>query len=79
MPDEDVERMMRAVDELNARVASCHERVECPKCGAPVGMRCRRVQRPHYGAGPAPAGRPPGRELKHPHDERVRADGIPLR
>lgn len=71
--------MEAAVAELNERVANVHDEVECPRCGSPVGMRCRLVQRPHYGAGPAPAGRPPGRELKHSHAERLRAAGIALR
>lgn len=81
MSDEPTGRdaFVAAVEELRRRVASVHERVACPVCGAPVGERCRRVQRAHTGAGPAPAGLPPGVPLKSAHNERLRADGIPDR
>lgn len=60
----------RAAAELNARVASCFERVDCPRCGALVGEACRRMI---GGVGHR------RRHNKHPHTERIRADGIPLR
>jgi hypothetical protein len=58
------------------RHATCHERVACPYCGAPVGQRCVRVNAAvapwgryaHVG----PDGAPP--PLKHPHRERIRRD-----
>lgn len=46
----------RRVAEMNARIASCHERVACPKCGAEVGVRCWTPAR--------------SRHTKHPHRER---------
>lgn len=70
------ERHMEVVRRLNERVATAHERVACPKCFAPVGVQCRRV------TNESRDGRQPDRtrpELKHSHDERLRADGIPLR
>jgi hypothetical protein len=45
-PPADVEAaLLAAADEANARIATCHERVACPKCGAPIGRRCRRLPR----------------------------------
>lgn len=73
-PGEEYQRHMEVVRELNERVATVHERVACPKCGAVVGDRCHRVGTaylPGY-KGYAP---PP---LKHLHAERLRAGGIPL-
>lgn len=53
-------------------VATVHERVACPKCNAQRGEPCRAM--PHgYRIAPM------GRRLKHPHAERLRADGIPDR
>lgn len=49
-------RLMAAADEANARIASCHEEVACPKCLAPVGVKCTNLRG--------------GSELKHPHRER---------
>jgi hypothetical protein len=54
---------------LNERVRTAHERVPCPVCSAPVRQVCCRM----------PAGYPWGNSLKHPHDARLRADGILLR
>lgn len=55
----------RAADELNERVRTCHERVRCPRCRQPAGQRC--LHATHL------------TPLKHSHEERIRADGIPLR
>lgn len=68
--------MEEAVRELNERVASVHERVGCPKCWAPVGVRCCAMPA-GYVIGVRGGGR--GRTLKSPHAERLRADGIALR
>ena len=43
MSDDIVQRMERVADELNRRIRTCHERLACPKCGAPVGELCRRL------------------------------------
>jgi hypothetical protein len=56
-------RAARAADEANERIRTCHERVACPRCGAPVGGRCFDVR----DRGKHPAWR---RALKHPHRER---------
>lgn len=59
----------RAVEE---RIATCHERVVCPRCVAPVGERCIRARRDgRFSLLDQP--------LKHSHAERLRADGISLR
>src|SRR5207244_3378441 len=34
------EAMRRRAAALNARVASCHETVACPRCSAPRGLPC---------------------------------------
>lgn len=62
--------------ELERRVATVHERVACPKCGAVVGDRCHRVGTMYL---PGYDGYAPPPSLKHPHAERLRAGGIPLR
>lgn len=59
-------RLERAAQELDRRARTVHERVGCPTCHAPAGARCRRLGR----------GRP---ELKHSHQARLTADGIPIR
>lgn len=65
-------RMDEAIAKMQERIDSCHERVACPKCAAPAGARCCRM--------PAGYSLPHIRkETKHPHDERLRADGIFLR
>jgi hypothetical protein len=40
-PDPVEQALIAAAEELNARIANCHEEVDCPKCGAPVGEQCR--------------------------------------
>jgi hypothetical protein len=60
------------VAEQKKRVATVHERVACPRCQAPLGKRCRRMPL-GYGIGITPGY---GREMKYPHDERLRSDGI---
>jgi hypothetical protein len=62
-----VRRMEAAAAELRRRVQTVHERVACPKCLAPVGVRCVRANG---------QGTPGTKPLKHPHVERLRADGI---
>jgi hypothetical protein len=59
----------RRAAELVERQRTAHERVACPKCGQPVGERCKRLSARHMA-------RP---SLKHSHRERLRADGIELR
>jgi hypothetical protein len=85
-------RAAAAVEELNRRVESCHERVACPTCHAPVGDRCVRkgtCARPILWYGPNGWDEKMNAEeqrrldelprLKHPHEARIRADGIALR
>lgn len=48
--------MLRAANEANARIATVHERRDCPTCGAKIGERCRHVGN--------------GRELTRPHERR---------
>lgn len=62
-PDEKAtfRRMFAAADDLIERIATCHERVACPRCGAPVGQRCRALPKNV-------------RATKHPHDERWRQE-----
>lgn len=62
-------------DQLVQRQQTVHERVPCPKCGAPVGERCRSMPR---GYRPLDAGQR-GRTLKSSHRWRLTADGIHLR
>ena len=69
-------RHMEVVRRLNERVATAHERVDCPTCWAPRGVKCCAMPA-GYVVGPRGGGR--GRELKHAHDARLRADGIALR
>lgn len=63
------EELERRADELVERQRTVHERVACPRCSAPVSVRCKRM-------GNARQSRLP---LKHPHVERLRADGMELR
>lgn len=63
----DERAVRRAVDELQTRIESCHERVPCPKCGAQRGERCHSLAR-------RSTAKP--REVKHPHRERW---GVPFR
>jgi hypothetical protein len=69
----DFERLAeRVAAELRRRVQTVHKRQPCPRCGAPVDVRCRSMP-----AGWRPSDeRGSGRPLKHPHAERLRADGI---
>lgn len=67
--DEFEQRVARAVEALEERIATVHERVACPKCGAQVRWKCRR-------AGTASRMSP---ALKHSHRERLLADGVQLR
>lgn len=60
-------RMLLAAAEANARIASCHEEVACPKCHAPAGTKCVRALRQFAARGIFATGQP---TLKHPHRER---------
>lgn len=68
----DRSRVEQAIAEHQRLVATVHERVACPRCGAPVGLRCRALPR---GYRPLDV---PGRvrTLETPHKQRLRADGI---
>lgn len=62
-----VEDALRAAaEEADARIASCHERVACPKCHAPVGLPCRRALRQFVASGIYAIGQP----VVGPHRER---------
>lgn len=39
------EKLLDDVDAMNARIASCYQRVPCPRCGSPTGERCYRMPR----------------------------------
>lgn len=67
--DETATRIDAAVAALNERIATAHERVACPKCGAPAGHQCVSVAKGRHVRSP----------LKHSHRERLHADGISLR
>lgn len=60
-------RMTEAAEAANERIRTCHERVACPKCGAPVGTKCRAMPR---GYRPLDLGDRAARELKSPHRQR---------
>jgi hypothetical protein len=80
-PEEDFEApdlmaaLKASIDAAQERIATCHERVDCPKCWAPTGVRCRALPA-GYVIGVRGGGS--GRTLKHSHAERLRADGIAL-
>jgi hypothetical protein len=59
--------LIAAADAANERVTRCHEVVTCPKCSAPVGVKCRAMPA-GYVVGPRGGGS--GRELRNPHRER---------
>lgn len=62
-------------------IDTCHERVACPKCGAPVGERCHKLSsRPARDAPLAMRERSsptPPVEAKNPHEERWRQEVPP--
>lgn len=65
--DAEFERqMLRFVEAARRRQETVHERVGCPRCKVGVGERCHNLS----------GGRRRGEVLKHPHRERLRADGI---
>lgn len=74
MPDIDGTEaaLLAAAAQANRRIETCHERVACPACGAPIGSRCVRLTR---------AGTPTksAATLKHPHTKRFELDGTPRR
>ncbi|MET0601862.1 MAG: HAD domain-containing protein [Baekduia sp.] len=51
--------MLAQIDRTAELIASCHERVPCPRCEAEIGQRCCNVRRGFEGT-----------RLKHPHKER---------
>lgn len=55
-PEDICAAMLRRADEINARIATVHDRKACPTCRAKVGERCRHVGN--------------GREIKRPHEAR---------
>jgi hypothetical protein len=61
------EQLERVARELVERQETVHERVACPRRQAAAGERCRKVRRD---------GTPSQSVVKHPHRERLRADGI---
>jgi predicted RNA-binding Zn-ribbon protein involved in translation (DUF1610 family) len=61
--------LMAAADRLSERVATVHERHQCPRCGMPEGVRCIAMRAGGFS-------REPAVEVKHPHMERLREDGI---
>ena len=40
-----LDALFSAAAEVDERVRTAHERVACPKCSAPVGVRCCRMPR----------------------------------
>ncbi len=69
-------RIMRErAAELVERQRTVHERVACPRCEAPIGERCVRAS----GRGWTQTDAGGIYALKHPHAERLQADGIELR
>lgn len=62
-----VDQLQREADKLDERVKTVYRRVGRPACGAPAGLPCTRL-----GAAGARSRTP----LKHPHRERLRADGL---
>ena len=56
MTDPTEAALLEAAAEAERRIATCHERVACPRCRAPVGSRCRSMLS--------------GVVTKHPHRER---------
>jgi hypothetical protein len=71
--DRFLESMEAAVARDAQRRATVHERVACPKCEAPRGARCHR---PATSRATRDVGYLLFKPLKHPHRERLRADGI---
>lgn len=63
--------LLRAADLLSERIATVHERRDCPTCLMPRGVKCIRMR---HGLSVEPA-----TELKHPHNSRIGSDGINLR
>ncbi len=61
------EALEAAAARLIERQATVHKRVACPRCGAQRGYRCFDLRTHIF------------RHAKHPHVERLRADGIPPR
>lgn len=63
--------LMDVLRRLAERSRTVHERVECPRCSAPVGEVCRAMPKGYVGS---TAGN--GRRLRDSHEARRRADGI---
>lgn len=43
VPDDVFVALIAAAEDAAERIRTCHERVACPKCDAPIGERCRRM------------------------------------
>lgn len=64
----DIEQAMNdAIAAIEQRIATVHERHPCPACQRQTGERCTHI------------GRAATKPLRHPHQARLRLDGIPLR
>jgi hypothetical protein len=59
------DRLLAEVERRHRLIETCHERRACPKCGEPVGSRCKSLGRVR-------------KETKHPHKERFEME-VPLR
>lgn len=68
--DEMEARLLAAAEAANEKIRTCHERVACPRCGAPVGKRCTKLSSKSYRSADPGLGRIPAIETKHPHEER---------
>jgi hypothetical protein len=64
MTDDIVKRLERVAEEMNRRISTVHNRLDCPRCRAPRFERCRAMPRGYHGMDPS------GRELAHSHRER---------
>lgn len=62
--------MAQTVAELNEKIATCHERRACPRCGAELGERCHNLTRVSSSTRTWP--------VKNPHRERWSQE-VPVR
>jgi hypothetical protein len=69
------EALMRAAADSIEKVRTCHERVSCPRCSAPIGAKCRSMP---LGWVAGLRGGRGGRELLHAHKERWQQE-VPAR
>jgi hypothetical protein len=64
------DRIDQIVSRINHKIETCHKRVACPKCKAPVGQRCWKVNSKRYLSPEPGVGMIPAVECKSPHEER---------